>query len=174
MATRCSSAATALASQRSAKHLILTLGPERLYRHPVIDEYDFNAAQYQDMDGSMPEVRLEVVLSDLSAEAQRRFDGHLRRRSAVQNDFIDTTVDALEIADDDVEWCLPVVFRVKYVWKLTLQSSEKSGPDDHAQRPPRVNKPISHRPKLHIPTRLAQQKPQPPTCNHLTHQREGT
>lgn len=91
--------------------LDLVLGPERLFRRPVIDEYDFYAAQYQEVDGDLLEVRIEVILTELSPEAQRRFNGRLRRWSAESTDFIDTSADALDLADaDGVEWCLPVVF----------------------------------------------------------------
>lgn len=91
--------------------LDLVLGPERLFRRPVIDEYDFYAAQYQGADGVLPEVRIEVVLTELSPEARRRFNGRVRRWSTAAADFVDTTPDALDIADEDgIEWCLPVVF----------------------------------------------------------------
>jgi putative ATP-dependent endonuclease of OLD family len=92
--------------------LDLVLGLERLYRRPVIDEYDFREARYRDDDvpaESQPEVRIEVVLTDLSAEARRRFAGHLRPWSAGTNDFAEpASDDGGELADE--EWCLPVVF----------------------------------------------------------------
>ena len=71
--------------------LDLVLGLERLYRRPVIDEYDFHQALYRGGEpgsaDSPPEVRIEVVLTDLSAEARRRFAGHVRPWSAELNDF---------------------------------------------------------------------------------------
>jgi putative ATP-dependent endonuclease of the OLD family len=89
--------------------LDLVLGPERMFRRPVIDEYDFYAARYQVVDGELPEVRIEVVLADLAAEARRRFRSHLRRWSSHRDDFADPSLDATEESGDD-EWCLPVVF----------------------------------------------------------------
>ncbi len=105
------------------------LGLERLYRRPVIDEYDFHQALYRGGEpggtDSPPEVRIEVVLTDLSAEAQRRFAGHVRPWSAEMNDFappadIANAGPGVTAADDDAggedadpvagEWCLPVVF----------------------------------------------------------------
>jgi predicted ATP-dependent endonuclease of OLD family len=56
--------------------LDLALGLERLSRHPVINEYDFSEAGYRDKEADTdrpPEIRIEVVLTDLSDEAQRRF-----------------------------------------------------------------------------------------------------
>ncbi|RDI35262.1 putative ATP-dependent endonuclease of OLD family [Lentzea flaviverrucosa] len=91
--------------------LDLVLGPERLFRRPVIDEYDFYAARYQEVDAVLPEVRVEVVLTELSPEARRRFNGRVRRWSTTTADFVDTTPGALEVADEEgIEWCLPVVF----------------------------------------------------------------
>jgi len=93
--------------------LDLVLGLERLYRRPVIDEYDFHQARYRAGKAGgtepAPEVRIEVVLTDLSDEAQRRFAGHLRPWSAEKDDFAPPAADdATELADGG--WCLPVVF----------------------------------------------------------------
>ena len=74
----------------------------------MIDEYDFYAARYQQTDGVVPEVRVEVVLTDLSPEAQRRFRSHLRRWSAERCDFTEPPGQGVET--DDGEWCLPIVF----------------------------------------------------------------
>jgi putative ATP-dependent endonuclease of OLD family len=90
--------------------LDLVLGPERMFRRPVIDEYDFYAAQYQPQDGAVPEVRIEVVLTSLGAEAERRFRSHLRRWSAEHGDFAEPVAPGAEEAGDQGEWCLPVVF----------------------------------------------------------------
>ncbi|MFJ6167263.1 ATP-dependent nuclease [Micromonospora orduensis] len=91
--------------------LDLVLGPERMFRRPVIDEYDFYAARYQAADGVTPEVRVEVVLTDLEPEAQRRFRSRLRRWSAQQNDFIAPKTSQETATDgEEGEWCLPVVF----------------------------------------------------------------
>jgi putative ATP-dependent endonuclease of OLD family len=90
--------------------LDLVLGLERLYRRPVIDEYDFYQANYRS-DGAepAPEVRIEVVLTGLSPEARRRFHGHLRPWSDDLNDFAPPVPDdAVDLVDG--EWCLPVVF----------------------------------------------------------------
>ncbi|MFC9492769.1 AAA family ATPase, partial [Streptomyces hydrogenans] len=89
--------------------LELLLGPERMFRRPVVDEYDFYGARYQPVDGALPEIRLEAVLTDLSPAAERRFGPHLRRWSSQRNDFADLEPGALEEADAG-EWCLPVVF----------------------------------------------------------------
>ena len=89
--------------------LELVLGPERMFRRPVIDEFDFFGAHYQESDGVLPEVRIEVVLTDLSEATERRFGGHLRPWSSTGNDFLDLEPGAIE-GVDDADWCLPVVF----------------------------------------------------------------
>jgi putative ATP-dependent endonuclease of OLD family len=89
--------------------LELILGPERMFRRPVVDEYDFYGARYQPVDGELPEIRLEAVLTGLSLEAERRFGPHLRRWSPESNDFADLNAGALAQANAG-EWCLPVVF----------------------------------------------------------------
>jgi putative ATP-dependent endonuclease of OLD family len=90
--------------------LDLVLGPDRTFRRPVIDEYDFYNARYLAVgDEPRPEVRVEVVLTELSSEAERRFHGHLRRWSRRSREFLDVDPGALAAADD-AEWCLPVVF----------------------------------------------------------------
>jgi len=91
--------------------LDLVLGPERLYRRPVIDEHDFHRGQYFDGDGEPTEIRIEVILVDLSPEALRRFGGHLRRWNDQTGTFIDEEAAALDHADGPaVVWALPVIF----------------------------------------------------------------
>lgn len=89
--------------------LDLVLGPERMFRRPAIDEYDFYAARYQESDGDLPEIRIEVVLTELAPDALRRFRAHLRRWSAERGDFVEPPADTAEEVDEG-EWCLPVVF----------------------------------------------------------------
>lgn len=55
----------------------LVLGPERLSRHPVIDEHDFYAGEYLDADGNPVEITIEVVLTGLSVEQEVQFRNHL-------------------------------------------------------------------------------------------------
>lgn len=89
--------------------LDLVLGPERMYRRPVVDEYDFFAANYLGKDGVGIETLIEVVLVDLSENATRRFGGHLRKWDVKRNDFADLEPDSIDQADTH-PWCLPVAF----------------------------------------------------------------
>lgn len=87
----------------------LVLGPERMFRRPVIDEYDFFGAKYQPFGEDTPEIEIEVVLGDLSPTAQTRFSNHLRKWSEADRDFADQDRNAVDEADLN-PWCLPLLF----------------------------------------------------------------
>jgi putative ATP-dependent endonuclease of OLD family len=120
--------------------LDLVLGPERMFRRPVVDEYDFHAARYmaaperelqvvgapdetaggEDATATAaaspaqaPEITIEVVLLDLPDRAIRRFGGHLRKWNAGTNDFADAEPGTLDQADTH-EWCLPLIFSGRF------------------------------------------------------------
>jgi putative ATP-dependent endonuclease of OLD family len=95
--------------------LELVLGPERLYRRPVIDEHDFSSGAYLDDDGNPQTIQIRVILTDLSDEQQRRFGSHLRLWDDQELAFIDNEPNGLARADDDlVAWSLPVIFIGRY------------------------------------------------------------
>lgn len=89
--------------------LDLVLGPERMFRRPVIDEYDFFGANYQPAGDNAPQIEIEVVLVDLGATAQLRFSNHLRKWSEADRDFADQEPNAVDAADQN-PWCLPLLF----------------------------------------------------------------
>lgn len=95
--------------------LELVLGPERLYRRPVIDEHDFSHGTYLGDAGDPREIRVRAVLTDLSDEQLRRFFQHLRRWDDEELSFIDEEPDSVQSADDDgTVWALPVIFVGRY------------------------------------------------------------
>lgn len=95
--------------------LELVLGPERLYRRPVIDEHDFSGGSYIDSEGALQEIRIQVVLTELSDEQERRFGSHLRLWNDDALEFVDEKPGGIERADsDDVAWALPVIFIGRY------------------------------------------------------------
>lgn len=56
----------------------LVLGPERLARRPVVDEHDFHAGIYVDVEKTeVVPIQTEVVVAGLSEDQQRHFRDHL-------------------------------------------------------------------------------------------------
>jgi putative ATP-dependent endonuclease of OLD family len=95
--------------------LDLVLGPERLYRRPVVDEHDFYKGAYLDHEGRPTEIRIEAILTELSEEAELRFHRHLRRWSNKKACFVDEAGGGPEVGDEeDTCWALPVLFIGRY------------------------------------------------------------
>jgi putative ATP-dependent endonuclease of the OLD family len=95
--------------------LDLILGPERLFRRPVVDEHDFHCGRYLEENGVPIEIRIEAILIDLSEEATRRFGGHLRRWDDHAGTFIDEEENGIDNADGSAAiWALPLVFVGRY------------------------------------------------------------
>ncbi|WP_369743962.1 ATP-dependent endonuclease [Pseudidiomarina sp. PP-1MA] len=95
--------------------LDLTLGPERLFRRPVIDEHDFHGGNYLSEKNEPVEIVIRVVLTDLSEEAERRFYRHLRRWHDPSGQFVDDMGEGPEAADaEGTVWALPIIFVGRY------------------------------------------------------------
>ncbi len=93
----------------------LVLGPERLYRRPVVNEHDFYKSRYLGNDGALVKIRIEALLLDFSEEAERRFHNHLRRWNDVKECFADEEETRPEAGDAaGTCWALPVVFIGRY------------------------------------------------------------
>lgn len=90
--------------------LDLVLGPERMFRRPVIDEYDFYGTKYQSTgaEDHLPEIRIDVIITKLSVIAQRRFRGRMRRWDGKKGALVAPAADGSTL--DEGEWCLPVIF----------------------------------------------------------------
>jgi len=93
--------------------LDLVLGPERIFRRPVVDEHDFYRGRYLTDDGKPIEIRITAVLLDLSDEARRRFYNHLRPWDDVQSTFADEAGRDLSEVDQKA-WALPITFIGRY------------------------------------------------------------
>lgn len=121
--------------------LDLVLGPERQMRRPVVDEHDFHCGQYLPTQIQLPEgleegsdewqpahaaavtaaeeavtIRIQAILVDLSPEAERRFQGNLRKWDDARGVFVDEQEDVRpEDADEpDRPWALELVFLARY------------------------------------------------------------
>lgn len=95
--------------------LDLVLGPERLFRRPVVDEHDFHYSNYVDDDNNSVPIVIRALLVDLSEEMARRFGAHIRRWNDVDRSFVDELEDGADHSEDEgVSWALPVSFRARY------------------------------------------------------------
>ena len=91
--------------------LSLILGMDTLKRPPILDEYDFYDCLYLDSEDQPVEIRLKVILTDLSATDQLRFKGHLRAWNDDAHDFADSVPDGNLVGNGSkLHWVLPVVF----------------------------------------------------------------
>ncbi len=95
--------------------LDLALGPERLYRRPVVDEHDFYRGRYVDEQGESIALRIRAILVDLSEEAETRFGQHLRLWDETKQEFIDEEPDGADRSEEPgVVWSLPILFEASY------------------------------------------------------------
>lgn len=95
--------------------LDLVLGPERLFRRPIIDEHDFHKGRYLSSDNKPIEIIIQALIIELSEEAERRFQRHLRRWDDKNGVFVDETGAGPEGTDQPgTVWALPVVFIGRY------------------------------------------------------------
>lgn len=67
----------------------LVLGPERLSKHPVIDEHDFYTGQYIDNENNPIDIQIEVILINLTADQQLHFRNHLEFWNKINNQLIE-------------------------------------------------------------------------------------
>lgn len=96
--------------------LDLVLGTERLYRRPVVDEHDFYLGRYLDSEGTPVEIRIDVILTQLTPEERRRYGNrHLRLWDDEASEFIDEEEGGVDRSgDESVDWALPVCFIGRY------------------------------------------------------------
>jgi putative ATP-dependent endonuclease of OLD family len=91
--------------------LELVLGPERLFRRPIVDEHDFHNGHYLDAEGNRVEIRIEAVLLDLHEDTQRKLFGRTRPWSERRGGFVDVEgAEPAHLDEADVCRALPVVF----------------------------------------------------------------
>ncbi len=57
--------------------LDLALGPDRLNKHPIIDEHDFYSGKYIKNETSSPKIEIETTIIDLSEEQKNHFQDYI-------------------------------------------------------------------------------------------------
>lgn len=93
--------------------LDLVLGAERMFRRPVIDEYDFHRGDYLPTNADeLPQVRIDVILADLDAETRRKFAFHVQLWEDDTDGWVTPEGDTSSVSDE--QWCLPVAFIGRY------------------------------------------------------------
>jgi putative ATP-dependent endonuclease of OLD family len=99
--------------------LDLVLGPDRLSKFPPVEEFDFYNAEYCDADGKTLPLRVEVVLTDLSAEVENACGTHLE----FWNEDGKRTLDRGEIAQTDAPQTTPCL-RIETVGQYDPEEDE--------------------------------------------------
>jgi len=91
----------------------LVLGPDRLYRVPVIDEHDFYNGIYLDKDKAPIPIDIEIIIGDLSTDQRRKFSNNLEFWNLNDLTLIDSP--PVEILEEDyVEEVIRVAFNGHY------------------------------------------------------------
>ncbi len=91
--------------------LELVLGPERLFRRPIIDEHDFHNGRYLGADEDPVVITIETILVDLPEETRRKLFGRTRPWSDQRGGFVDVEgANPADLDGADVYRALPVVF----------------------------------------------------------------
>jgi putative ATP-dependent endonuclease of OLD family len=90
----------------------LVLGPDRIARHPVIDEHDFYAGEYL-IDNTPVEITVEVVVIGLNEEQLRHFGSYIEWWDKAQNDLLKGPP-ATDTEKESVVPALRVLFKGSY------------------------------------------------------------
>ncbi len=78
----------------------LALGPDRLSRHPKIDEHDFHLGDYfTPADQPRREVRVEAVVTGLTEEQQNRFGDEIEWWNVTTKAFQDAPIEGIDHPD---------------------------------------------------------------------------
>ena len=67
----------------------LVLGPERIRKKPIIDEHDFFAGDYLNLEKRPVEINIELIIVDLNEDQEIYFKNHLQWWDANKNCFLD-------------------------------------------------------------------------------------
>ena len=101
--------------------LDLVMGPDRLARHPVIDEHDFYAGEYI-KDGSPQEIRIEAIISGLNEEQIRHFGNYIEW----WNTETKSLIDGPPAEETDNENVVPAL-RVTFIGKYDIEEDDFTG-----------------------------------------------
>lgn len=94
--------------------LNLLLGPHRLARSSPIDEHDFFERRYLSADGEPIPIKLEVILTDLTADVLTRFRTHREYWNTATGQLLDEAATPEDLDDDKVVPALRIRFEGVY------------------------------------------------------------
>jgi len=93
--------------------LNLALGPNRLNSWPAINEHDFYKGNYLSDDGENPEIKIEVTITNLTAEQRRRFIDYVEWWNQTDNSFhIESPPESID--KDEITEALRITFIGQY------------------------------------------------------------
>ena len=99
----------------------LVMGPDRLSRHPVIDEHDFYAGEYILKD-SLVEINIEVTITGLNEEQLIYFGNHIEW----WNTNTKTLIDDPPASNTDIDGVVPAL-RFKFIGKYDNEEDDFEG-----------------------------------------------
>lgn len=94
--------------------LDLLLGPDRLSRANPINEHDFHQRAYLDEDGQPCKIEMEVILTDLTPELERKYRAHREYWDVDQEELLDETADPEHTEQQHVIPALRIAFEGSY------------------------------------------------------------
>jgi putative ATP-dependent endonuclease of the OLD family len=122
--------------------LDLLLGPDRLLRSNAINEHDFHRRTYIDELGEPVKISLEVVLTDLSSELDKKYRAHREYWDTEKQTLLDEDDEPEETELDHVIPALRVAFEGQYDKEedeFTAQTYFASPPPDEGENRARVS-----------------------------------
>lgn len=112
--------------------LDLLLGPDRLSRSNAISEHDFYRRSYIDDEGEPIKIALEVVLTDLSPELDKKYRAHREYWDTKKETLLD---EADEPEDSDLDHVIPAL-RIAFEGKYDKEEDEFTAQTYFASPPP--------------------------------------
>ena len=93
--------------------LELVLGPDRQSRFPVVEEFDFYNADYLDENDDPIEIRIEVLLTEVTPTVERACSNYLERWDRVNRRILGQgEIDKVD--DAEHVWCLRILTVARY------------------------------------------------------------
>jgi len=124
--------------------LDLLLGPDRLSRSNAINEHDFHRRTYIDEDGEPVKISLEVVLTDLSPELDKKYRAHREYWDIEKQTLLDEEDEPEDTERDRVIPALRIAFEGQYDKEedeFTAQTYFASPPPEEGENRVRVSTP---------------------------------